>query len=80
MVGPRPQMLADSATDHLGIAMGDDRVNQSATRSDLRPDDLVQLVVGVALATSRGDDADDDQAVRLLRLTLDAVRVSGGDA
>ncbi|ONH60828.1 hypothetical protein CcI49_09560 [Frankia sp. CcI49] len=33
VVGPRLQMLADSATDHLGIAMGDDRVNQSATRS-----------------------------------------------
>jgi len=40
-------------------------------RPDLSPDDLVQLVVGIALATARRDDA--DQAGRLLTLALDAV-------
>ncbi|CUU55150.1 DNA-binding transcriptional regulator, AcrR family [Parafrankia irregularis] len=69
------QVIMAAAADLLGRAQ-----REGAARTDLRPDDLVQLVVGVALATSRGDDADDDQAVRLLRLTLDAVRVSGGDA
>lgn len=52
-----------------------ERAQQAGTaRPDLTPDDLVQLVVGIALATARSDNA--DQAGRLLTLALDAVHRS----
>jgi AcrR family transcriptional regulator len=41
-------------------------------RADLAPGDLLQLVVGIALATTHVDDA--DQPDRLLALVLDATR------
>ncbi|WKX69340.1 TetR/AcrR family transcriptional regulator [Streptomyces sp. XD-27] len=48
------------------------RAQRSGTaRGDLAPGDLIQLVVGVALATVRGEDA--AQPGRLLGLVLDAV-------
>lgn len=61
------QTILNSAADLLR------RAQQIGTaRQDLIPDDLVQLVVGIALATAR--DENYDQADRLLALTLDGVR------
>ncbi|WP_018500538.1 TetR/AcrR family transcriptional regulator [Parafrankia discariae] len=69
------QTITDTAAGLLA------RAQQIGTaRQDLSPDDLIQLVVGIALATAR--DNDDGQADRLLALALDAVRrkppVDGG--
>ncbi|MEU8529340.1 MULTISPECIES: TetR/AcrR family transcriptional regulator [Streptomyces] len=51
------------------------RAQRSGTaRGDLAPDDLVQLVVGIALATVRVEDA--AQPGRLLELALDAVHAA----
>lgn len=41
-------------------------------RPDLTPGDLLRLVVGIALSTAHGEDA--EQPARLLALVLDAVR------
>ncbi|MBL7495951.1 TetR/AcrR family transcriptional regulator [Frankia sp. CNm7] len=60
------QTILGTAADLLGRAQ-----RTGTARPDLSPDDLIQLVVGIALATARGDDA--DQADRLLALALDAV-------
>ncbi|WP_106410532.1 MULTISPECIES: TetR/AcrR family transcriptional regulator [Pseudofrankia] len=61
------QAITRAAADLLGRAQ-----RTGTIRPDLSPDDLVQLVVGIALATARTGDA--DQADRLLALALDAVR------
>jgi hypothetical protein len=56
----------NTAADLLG------RAQQTGTaRQGLDPDDLVQLVVGIALATAHADGG--DQADRLLTLALGAV-------
>jgi hypothetical protein len=65
------QVIMDTAAGLLS------RAQQAGTaRSDLDPADLVQLIVGIALATARSGDA--DQADRLLTLALDAVRRQPG--
>lgn len=62
------QVIRDAAADLLTRAQTD-----GTARADLTAADLVQLVVGIALATAAtGDDA---QAHRLLALALDAVFV-----
>jgi AcrR family transcriptional regulator len=60
------QRIRDAATTLLANAQ-----QAGTARADLSPDDLLQLVVGIALATTRGEDA--DQPDRLLALVLDAV-------
>ncbi|WP_323181076.1 hypothetical protein [Streptomyces sp. NBC_01142] len=45
---------------------------QGTARGDLSADDIVQLVVGIALSTARSHDA--AQPERLLALVLDTVR------
>ncbi|WP_433186547.1 TetR/AcrR family transcriptional regulator [Actinoallomurus sp. CA-150999] len=60
--------IRDAAAALLG------RAQESGTaRADLSPEDLIQLVVGIALATARNDD-DPEQPDRLLGVVLDAVR------
>jgi AcrR family transcriptional regulator len=60
--------IRDAAAGLLG------RAQESGTaRADLSPEDLLQLVVGIALATARNDD-DPEQPDRLLGVVLDAVR------
>jgi AcrR family transcriptional regulator len=60
------QTIMNTAADLLG------RAQQTGTaRQGLDPDDLVQLVVGIALATAHADGG--DQADRLLTLALGAV-------
>ena len=61
------QVIKDAAARVLDAAQ-----RRGTARADLAADDLVQLVVGVALSTVRS--ADEDQPERLLRLVLDAVR------
>ncbi|MCK9897821.1 TetR/AcrR family transcriptional regulator [Frankia sp. AgB32] len=61
------QAITATATDLLDRARRD-----GSARADLRPEDLLQLVVGIALATARDDDG--GQADRLLALALDATR------
>ncbi|SNQ49630.1 Transcriptional regulator, TetR family [Frankia canadensis] len=61
------RVITDAAADLLGHAQ-----RTGAARPDLSSSDLIQLVVGIALATARSDDV--GQADRLLTLALDAVR------
>ncbi|REK89385.1 TetR/AcrR family transcriptional regulator [Streptomyces inhibens] len=49
---------------------------QGTARADLTPEDLIQLVVGIALSTARNDDT--EQSDRLLGLVLDAVHGARG--
>ncbi|MBH5338267.1 TetR/AcrR family transcriptional regulator [Streptomyces pactum] len=67
------RMIHDAAAGLL------DRARRRGTaRADLAPDDLLRLVVGIALSTAR--DADEGQSARLLDLVLDAVfRPAPGD-
>ncbi|MGW0903287.1 TetR/AcrR family transcriptional regulator [Streptomyces sp. NPDC002853] len=60
------QQILDAATALLTRAQ-----QQGAARVDLAADDLVQLVVGVALSTAHRPDP--EQSERLLALVLDAV-------
>lgn len=61
------QLILDAATGLLTRAQ-----QRGTARTDLTADDLVQLVVGVALSTARSED--EEQSERLLALVLDAVR------
>jgi AcrR family transcriptional regulator len=60
------QRIIDAATALLTNAQ-----RAGSARPDLASRDLIQLVVGIALATARGDDA--DQPDRLLALVLDTI-------
>ncbi|WP_251082909.1 TetR/AcrR family transcriptional regulator [Frankia sp. Mgl5] len=64
------QTITAAAADLLGRAQ-----RTGTARPDLSPDDLIQIVVGIALATARDGDA--GQADRLLTLVLDAVHQTG---
>ncbi|ABW13041.1 transcriptional regulator, TetR family [Parafrankia sp. EAN1pec] len=64
------QTITAAAADLLGRAQ-----RTGTARPDLSPDDLIQIVVGIALATARDGDA--GQADRLLTLVLDAVHRTG---
>ncbi|SFY43802.1 TetR/AcrR family transcriptional regulator (plasmid) [Streptomyces atratus] len=59
------RLLLDAAADLLAQAQ-----RRGTARADLTADDLVQLVVGIALSTARSHDA--EQPDRLLTLVLDA--------
>ncbi|MFF3959768.1 TetR/AcrR family transcriptional regulator [Streptomyces sp. NPDC001890] len=59
------RLILDAAADLLAQAQ-----RRGTARADLTADDLVQLVVGIALSTARSHDA--DQPDRLLTLVLDA--------
>ncbi|MFJ9054785.1 MULTISPECIES: TetR/AcrR family transcriptional regulator [unclassified Streptomyces] len=59
------RLILDTAADLLAQAQ-----RRGTARADLTADDLVQLVVGIALSTARGHDA--QQPDRLLALVLDA--------
>ncbi|GGV27462.1 TetR family transcriptional regulator [Streptomyces longisporoflavus] len=59
------RLIMDAAAGLLSRAQ-----RQGTARTDLAADDLVQLVVGIALSTARGHDA--EQPDRLLALVLDA--------
>jgi AcrR family transcriptional regulator len=61
------QRIRDAAAALLANAQ-----RSGTARADLPPGDLLQLVVGIALATTHVDDA--DQPDRLLALVLDAIR------
>jgi AcrR family transcriptional regulator len=60
------ERIRDTAARLLGNAR-----RSGSARDDLPPGDLLQLVVGVALATAHTDDADEPD--RLLGIVLDAV-------
>ncbi|MGW5388908.1 TetR/AcrR family transcriptional regulator [Streptomyces koyangensis] len=60
------QLILDTAAGLLAEAQ-----RRGTARAGLTADDLVQLVVGIALSTARGHDA--AQPGRLLALVLDAV-------
>lgn len=60
------QRILDAAAGLLANAQ-----RSGTARADLAPGDLLQLVVGIALATTRTDDA--DQPDRLLGLVLDSI-------
>lgn len=67
-VAPAPdchRLILDAAAGLLTRAQ-----RQGTARADLTADDLVQLVVGIALSTARREDA--GQPDRLLALVLDA--------
>ncbi|MCN9241655.1 TetR/AcrR family transcriptional regulator [Streptomyces sp. RY43-2] len=59
------RLILDAAAGLLTRAQ-----RQGTARTDLTADDLVQLVIGIALSTARNEDA--EQARRLLALVLDA--------
>ncbi|MFF1649648.1 hypothetical protein [Streptomyces sp. NPDC058240] len=59
------QLILDAAASLLTRAQ-----QRGTARADLTADDLVQLVVGIALSTARREDA--EQPERLLALVLDA--------
>lgn len=59
------RMILDAAADLLAQAQ-----RRGTARASLTADDLVQLVVGIALSTARSHDA--EQPDRLLTLVLDA--------
>lgn len=59
------QLLLDAAASLLTQAQ-----QRGTARADLTADDLLQLVVGIALSTARREDA--EQPERLLALVLDA--------
>ncbi|MGW3498508.1 TetR/AcrR family transcriptional regulator [Streptomyces sp. NPDC001020] len=59
------RLILDAAAGLLTRAQ-----RQGTARADLTADDLVQLVIGIALSTARDEDA--EQARRLLALVLDA--------
>jgi AcrR family transcriptional regulator len=59
------RLILDAAADLLAQAQ-----RRGTARADLTADDLVQLVVGIALSTARSHDA--EQPDRLLTLVLDA--------
>ncbi|MDX3488189.1 TetR/AcrR family transcriptional regulator [Streptomyces sp. ID05-18] len=59
------RLILDTAANLLAQAQ-----RRGTARADLTADDLVQLVVGIALSTARGHDA--QQPDRLLALVLDA--------
>ncbi|MEU2674755.1 helix-turn-helix domain-containing protein [Streptomyces sp. NPDC007164] len=59
------RLILDTAADLLAQAQ-----RRGTARADLTADDLVQLVVGIALSTARSHDA--EQPDRLLTLVLDA--------
>ncbi|GAA2451380.1 TetR/AcrR family transcriptional regulator [Streptomyces pulveraceus] len=61
------QLILDAAAGLLTRAQ-----QRGTARTDLTADDLVQLVVGIALSTARSED--EEQSERLLALVLDAVR------
>jgi AcrR family transcriptional regulator len=61
------QRIRDTAAALLANAQ-----RSGTARADLPPGDLLQLVVGIALATTNVDDV--DQPGRLLALVLDAIR------
>ncbi|MFH8371209.1 TetR/AcrR family transcriptional regulator [Streptomyces sp. NPDC018031] len=68
------RLIRDAAAGLLGRAQ-----RLGTARADLAPDDLLRLVIGIALSTARGEDA--EQPARLLALVVDAVRAapaSGG--
>lgn len=59
------RLILNTAAELLARAQ-----QQGTARADLTADDLVQLVVGIALSTARSHDA--EQPDRLLTLVLDA--------
>jgi AcrR family transcriptional regulator len=60
------ERIRDTAARLLGNAQ-----HSGSARDDLPPGDLLQLVVGIALATAQVDDADEPD--RLLGIVIDAV-------
>ncbi|WP_406196359.1 TetR/AcrR family transcriptional regulator [Kitasatospora sp. NBC_01560] len=66
------RLIRDAATALLTRAQRD-----GTARPDLTAADLLQLVLGIALTTTRPDQEDDSRAERLLTLALDAVRTPG---
>jgi AcrR family transcriptional regulator len=60
------QVIRDAAAELLTRAQ-----SAGTARADLTAPDLIQLVVGIALATAHGDDA--DQPERLLAFVQDAI-------
>ncbi len=60
------ERIMDTAARLLGNAQ-----RSGTARADLSPGDLLQLVVGIALATAHTDDADEPD--RLLGLVLDTI-------
>jgi AcrR family transcriptional regulator len=64
------QQILDAAADLLTRAQ-----RLGTARTDLTAGDLVQLVVGIALSTTHGADA--EQPERLLELVLDAAHGAG---
>ncbi|MEX5635809.1 TetR/AcrR family transcriptional regulator [Parafrankia sp. FMc2] len=71
--GPESATVAcHEVITHAATGLLDRAQREGTARSDLTPDDLLQLLVGIALATARDGDA--DQADRLFALALDAVR------
>ncbi|MEU4267071.1 helix-turn-helix domain-containing protein [Streptomyces sp. NPDC026092] len=74
MVGSAGELGLDCHRRILGAAAGllTRAQRQGTARTDLTADDLLQLVIGIALSTARPEDA--GQPDRLLALVLDATQ------